>query len=344
MQRLLSIFLTVFLLVVYAPEVRAFWIWTPESGKWLDPKNATRDTVEEQFEWALEFYDSGDYERAITEFEHVIKDFPLSDLAAESQYYIGLSYEAVKKYYYAYLAYQKVIDRHPRSKRVEEIIGREYKVANLFYQEEKAKILGKPILLVSSKDKALEIFQKIIENAPYGEYGDLSQYRIGIYYKDTAGYPKAIEEFNKLIDNYPKSELVDDARYEIAVCCGKQAVACDYKEEATDKAIKEFEDFLNDYPETNMADKAKAKLLLLKEKKAEGIFQIARFYEIQGTLDGALMYYQEIRDSFPATSWAPKAVKKILSIEKEQRKRSPEPVEGRSPEPVEGRSPEPVEE
>ncbi|MEA3328519.1 MAG: outer membrane protein assembly factor BamD [Candidatus Omnitrophota bacterium] len=323
MQKLLSILLAVFVLVVYAPQVRAFWIWTPESGKWVDPKNVTKDIPQEQFEWALEFYDSQDYERAITEFKRLIKDFPLSDLTAEAQYYIGLSYETMKKYYYAYLAYQKVIDHYPQSKRVEEIIGREYKVANLFYHEEKAKILGKSIPLVSSKNKALEIFQKIIENAPYGKYGDLSQYRIGIYYKDTAGYSEAVEEFNKLIDDYPKSELVDDARYEIAACYDKQAVTYDYKEEAVDKAIEEFETFLKDYPQSNMTDKAKSKLLFLKEKKAEGIFQIAKFYELQGTLDSALMYYQEIRDFFPDTSWAPKAAEKIFIIEKKQEKRSP---------------------
>ncbi|MEA3560703.1 MAG: outer membrane protein assembly factor BamD [Candidatus Omnitrophota bacterium] len=327
MQKLLSILLAVFLLVVCVPEVGAFWVWTPESGKWLNPKYVVKDTPEEQFKWALELYDSGDYERTIKEFEQLIDNFPLSKLCAESRYYIGLAYEAMGKHYYAFLAYQQIIDDYPQSERIDEIIEREYKIANLFYRGEKASILGKSIPLVSSKDKALEVFQKIIENSPYGKYGDLSQYRIAIYYKDTARYNEAIKEFYKIIDNYPKSELVDDARYEIALCRGKQAAACDYKEEIIDKAIEEFENFLKDYPQSNITDDAKDKLFALKEKKAEGIFSIAKFYELQGAIDSALIYYQEIKVFFPDTSWVSKASERISNIKKGQEKRSPELVE-----------------
>jgi outer membrane assembly lipoprotein YfiO len=320
MQKLLFIFLAVFLLLTYVPEVRAFWIWNPESGKWLNPKYVVKDTPQEQFEWALGFYNSQDYEQAIKEFEQLIDNFPFSDLTAEAQYYVGLAYEATGKHYYAYLAYQKVIDEYPHSKRIEEIIEREYKIADFFYEQEKAKILGKAIPLVSTKDKSLEIFQKILENAPYGEYGDSSQYRVAIYYKDNGRYPEAITEFNKLIDDYPRSELVDDARYEIGVCRDKEAVQCDYKQGAIDKAIREFEGFLRDYPQSDMADKAREKLSELKEKKAGKIFSIARFYEQQDSLDSALIYYEEIRDSFAGTSWAPKALERIIVIEKEQEK------------------------
>lgn len=305
-----------FLQFIYIQEVAAFWIWTPDSGKWSNPKYVAKDTPERSFEYAKTFYDSKDYDEAIKGFEALISSFPLSDLAGEAQYYIGRSYEAMQKYYYAYLAYQKVIDEYPGSKRIAEVIAKEYEIADFFYNQEKAKILGKSIGMFSSKDKALEIFQKIVSDAPYGEYGPLAQYKIGIYYRDTARYKEAIDEFNKLIDNYPQSKLVVEARYEIAICLFEIAAQRDYKQADIDKAIREFQDFLTDCSEDKLTAEALNKLSELKQKKAEGIFSIAQFYEKQGDLDSALIYYKEIRDSLGDTPWVIKAVERILVINK----------------------------
>lgn len=305
-----------FLQFIYIQEVAAFWIWTPDSGKWSNPKYLAKDTPERSFEYAKTFYDSKDYDEAIKGFEALISSFPLSDLASEAQYYIGRSYEAMRKYYYAYLAYQKVIDEYPGSERITEVIAKEYEIADFFYSQEKAKILGKSIGMFSSKEKALEIFQKIVSDAPYGEYGPLAQYKIGIYYRDTARYKEAIDEFNKLIDNYPQSKLIIEARYEIAVCLFETAAQRDYKQADISKAIREIQDFLTDYPEDKLTAEAVKKLSKLKQKKAEGIFSIAQFYEKQGDLDSALIYYKEIRDSLGDTSWVIKAVERILVIDK----------------------------
>ncbi len=309
-----------FLTLVYVQQAAAFWIWTPDSGKWINPKYAPKDTPEKAFNYAKTFYDSKNYDEAIKGFEALISTFPLSELAGEGQYYIARSYQAMEKYHYAYLAYQKVIDEYPGSKRINEVVAREYEIADFFYNQETATILGRSIGILSSKDKALEIFQKIVANVPYGESGPLAQYKIAICHKDAARYKEAIDEFNKLIDNYPRSELIVKARYEIAVCLFEVAAQRDYKQTDIDKAIIEFQDFLIDYPEGEPSAKAINKLGELNEKKAEGIFAIAQFYEKQGELDSALIYYEEIRDSLGDTTWVIKAVERIIAINKEQEK------------------------
>ena len=87
----------------------AYWVWTPKTGEWINPKYAVKDTPKEQMDWAMGFYDAGEHKKAISEFEKLIKNYPNSVYCPSAQYYIGRSYEEKEDYYQAYLSYQKTI-------------------------------------------------------------------------------------------------------------------------------------------------------------------------------------------------------------------------------------------
>lgn len=133
------------LLIIYflsLQPAQAYWIWTPKTGKWVNPKNLPKDNPGEQFAFAKSFFDVHKYEDAKREFRKLLKAFPKSAEAAESQYYLGLTEEKQGKYYEAYQAYQMVIDKYPFSERIQEIIELEYKIAERFMSGEKRKALG----------------------------------------------------------------------------------------------------------------------------------------------------------------------------------------------------------
>lgn len=92
---------------------QAYWIWTPKTGKWINPKTAVKSTPEAQFELAKNLYDRKNYEEAQREFKKLLKHYPKSKEAAEGQYYLGLTEDAKGNLYDAYQAYQKVIDKYP---------------------------------------------------------------------------------------------------------------------------------------------------------------------------------------------------------------------------------------
>ena len=85
-------------------QARAYWVWTPETGKWVNPKYAVKDTPKEQFEWAMSFYEIKDHKRGISEFKKLVENYPRSEYAPKSQYYIGLSLEDLGNYYESFLA------------------------------------------------------------------------------------------------------------------------------------------------------------------------------------------------------------------------------------------------
>lgn len=323
MKKILCILLCILqitvLLAFFTPVSEAYWIWTPGSKKWFNPKYAPKDTPREQYDYAMQFYLAKDYAKAISEFKKLIKAYPQSELAPDAQYYIGRSYEERQEYYAAFLAYQKVIDIYPRSELTEEILERQYKIGNLYYSGQKEKLFG--IALLPAIDKALEVFEKVVANSPYGKYADLAQFKLGECYKKNGQYKEAAEAFGKLVSNYPKSLLYDQAKYEVAYCTYKMSLKPNYDQEPTEEAIKEFEEFVKRGSKTETIEDAEMILIRLQEKKAESLYNAAHFYEKSKHYESAIIYYKEVVDTYPKTKWAKKAFSKITELEKRIKKK-----------------------
>ena len=149
--------------LVFAAACSAYWVWTPETKKFINPKYAVKDSPKEQLDWAMAFYDSKDYERAAFEFEKLAKQYEFSEYAPKAQYYVGLCYENMGKYYLAFQNYQKAIDNFPHIDNIEEIIARQSSIGDMYASKENPKVLGTDIM--TSYDRAIEIYQKVVDNA-----------------------------------------------------------------------------------------------------------------------------------------------------------------------------------
>ena len=297
------------ILIFYTGIADGYWEWTPKTRKWINPKNAVKNTPEEQFSYGMELYNSKDYDKAITEFKKLLKHYPSSKEAPEAQWTIGLAYEVKDEHYKAFESYQKVVEEYPSTERINEIIGREFKIANLFYEGKKKRVMG--VIFFPSIDKAIEIFKKVIENAPYGEYADISQYKIGLCHMKQLNYEDAKVEFEKLINEYPKSSLADDAKYQIAFASSLMSLKAPYDQEALEEGIKVSEEFSLEYTESELGEDVKDIKAQLRSKEAEKAFQIARFYEKKKKLGSARIYYESIVKDYPESHWAVEAKKRL---------------------------------
>ncbi len=289
-----------------------YWIWTPETGRWENPKYASKDTPHDQFDWAMGFYTAGEYKRAGIEFRKLINQYPSSSFAAEAQYYIGLSYVGMEKFYEAYKAYQKTIEKYPFSKRVPEIVKREYKIGELFLKGKKMKFLGMSI--VPTTERAIEIFKDIVESTPYGEYAPRAQYNIGLCYKKLGRFSEAREEFQKVVNNYPENKLCKKASYEAARCLYKSVKGPSYDQQKTGEAEEVFKDLAEKWPDSKEAKEAHRIAEDLSRKKAESVFKIAKFYELQKKPKSAAIYYREVIDKYPSTEWKELAKERLKDM------------------------------
>ncbi len=305
-KTILALLLAVFFL---SHEAFSFWIWTPELGKWVNPKNYVRDTPDEQFNLGYQLYQEGDYKEAIKQFNQLVRFFAKSKYAPEAQYYIGQSYEMLGDYYQAFKSYQKIIETYPYTTRVDEVILLEYQIGNLYFvRSNKERNLMEKVSFINDNTRAIEIFKKVVENSPYGENASVAQFKLGLLYKRISDYSNAEEAFKRVVTAYPASELVDDAVLELAQVAVDMEHKVEYSQEGTEAAIQRLEE-LSGYGQ--MPVEGEEVLDRLKERKAESLYSTGRFYEKQKLYSSAIVYYEDVINKYPDTIWAVNAIEKI---------------------------------
>ena len=313
-MRRLTLIIIAFLLISQAPAY-SYWIWTPKTGKWVNPKTVAKDTPKEQFAYAKSFYDAKKYNDAVREFMKLLKAYPKVFEAAESQYYLGRIEEERGRLYEAYLAYQKVIDKYPFSERIQEIIEKEYKIGEAFMSGEKRKALG---MTLPVENPSIEIFTKVVENSTYGPLAPKAQYKLGLVLKGLMRYYEAEDAFNKIISNYPESEWVEPAKFQIASCRAAVSRGSAYDQGATQEAKEKFEEFVKEHPEAVLSQEAEKNIRGLREKEAQSDYDIAAFYEKQKQFESAKIYYSDIVANYADTKLAAKASERLRALEKKK--------------------------
>lgn len=290
------------------------WVWSPESGRFVNPDAAVQETPQEQYDYALEFYKNKDLKEATSQLRLLLKRFPGARVAPEAQYRLGVIYEETGDYYKAFRAYRDLLERYPQSERVAEAVEREFRIGNLFLSGRRAKVMGLAIL--PSGPRAIEVFKHIAEAAPYSEYGDKAQFHLGLAYKKTNHFEEALQAFQTLIDQHPASKLVPQARFQIADSSYLQSVIATRDQHVMDRASKEIDKFLSHYPDSSVSDKAARLRQEIDEKNAEKNYRIGLFYEKENFLDSAFIYYRDVSDRYPHTQWGKKAMERLKALEK----------------------------
>jgi len=311
MRRTTIFFLLIFTLT--ANPAYSFWIWTPKSGKWVNPKNVAKDSPKAQFDYALSFYTDKKFEDALREFKKLIKEYPKSFEASESQYYLGLIEEARGNYYEAYQAYQRLIDKYPFSERIKDVIEKQYNIADKFMDGYKRKALG---ITLPVENPAVEIYTKVVENSTYGPFAPKAQYKLGLVLKGLQRYFEAEDAFNKVISNYPGSEWVEPAKFQIASCRAAMSRSPDYDQGAAGEAKQKFEDFVREHPDAVLSREAEENIASLNEKEAQSNFNTARFYEKQKAHKAAKIYYNYVINNYPRSVWAARSLSNLQAMEK----------------------------
>jgi len=295
-------------------EAHAVWIWTPQSRRWVNPKYAAKDTPRAQMDWAVNFFEARDYRRAVKEFVRLVQAYPRSELAPEAQYLAGVCYELLDKPSKAFEAYKKVVEIYPFSRQFKDSVEREFAIAESFSGGKRIHLIG-PVSL-PSLDQAVEIYQHVVTNAPYSDYGAKSQFMLGECYSKQGRYEEASRAYQRVTDEYPSSPLVEQAKFRVAFCARQLSLKPSYDQSATDEAINWYESFIASHPDSDLLPQARESLRQLKGFKATGFFQTAAFYEKQGKPASAAVYYQQVVDKYPDSPEAVRAAAKLVEFDR----------------------------
>lgn len=295
--------------------------YTPGEGWYYElpgvKSNWQRPRAKEQLEVAEQFFKLGDYGSALRAAHRVVLVWPLSDYAPDAQYIIGRCLEEDGKDEGAFNAYQTIIEKYPGSSHYEEVLWRQYIIANRFLDGEWTK-LWNLVPFFPSMDTAAHMFSTIVTNGPYGDVAPHAQLRIGAAREKQKDYESAVAAYQIAADRYHDQPVIaSDAVFREGVSYYRQAresARAGYDQSIAEKAIETFTDFMTLFPDDKRVSQAQRAIVVLKSEQVLGAYQIAQFYEKGRKWDGAAIYYNEVVQLDPNSKLAAVARQRIAAL------------------------------
>jgi outer membrane protein assembly factor BamD len=254
----------------------------------------------------------GERDAALKAYKSLLRRWPLSFFAPEAQYRIGKLLEDEGDFQSAFKSFQTMVQKYPSSDYFEQALDEQYRIANLYLAGEPQRIWKIPV--GPSMDKTVEMYQRIVKNAPYGTYAAQCQFNIGLAREKQRRFTDAIDAYQTVLDNYPTSPVASNAQYQIGYAWMRSTTAGDYDLGAARKAIDAFQDYLVRYPNSDKAEQAQENIVKLSQKQTQGAYDVAKFYETQHDPRGAFIYYNEVVREDPNCAQAQLAKKRIQEL------------------------------
>ncbi|HKQ36678.1 MAG TPA: tetratricopeptide repeat protein [Verrucomicrobiae bacterium] len=298
--------------LVYTPGEGWHYEAVGEEGSW------TRARPKDQLDVALQAFQKHDFSTAAKAAKRTVTRWPYSDYASQAQYLVARCYEENGKDEKAFKAYQKLLERYPKIDNYNEIIQRQFIIANRFLAGEWFK-LWDFIPVFPSMDRTIKMYEQIIKNGLYSEVAPEAQMNIGHAYelKFVRDYPAAAKAYERAADRYSDRSTGADALFKVGLAYNRQAKTAEYDQSVASHAISVFTDFMTLHPDDKRSSDAQKIIASLRTEQARGSYEIARFYEHKNRPQAALIYYNEVLLQDPGSTYADDARRRIDSIKRE---------------------------
>ena len=249
-------------------------------------------TASAQLHKAEAFETSGDLKRALSAYQAVLRKFPDTGAGPKAQLKIAELCEATKEPDRAFVQYGKYLTKYPRGDDFDKCVEAQFRIAGLFLNGEKRKLFG--IKTFSSMERAQQMFQDIVKNAPFSKYAALAQFNIGQALEKQGKLPEASAAYQEVLDKYSADPISGDAQYQIGYIFLQQADNGSNDRGAREKARDAFEDFMMKYPQSEKVVQAKDNVTKLAGNNLKKTLDVAQFYEKTKNYKAATIYYDEV--------------------------------------------------
>ena len=184
-----------------------------------DEKNATLESSESLYIQAMIYFDDEKYQLALNSFSEIIKIYPLSNEAIQSQImsafidYVRLNYDD------AIYKYNRIINNYPSLKNIDYVY---YMKAMCYYEQ-----ITHEGLDGENNTLALNNLNEVIKRFPDSDYAKDSQQKIilvksniaakhmniGRYYQKKDKYTAALNRYKIVIDEFSMTKFTPEALY-----------------------------------------------------------------------------------------------------------------------------------
>jgi outer membrane protein assembly factor BamD len=290
--------------------------WRVEGGALSGLAGAEGRNALDQMNKARSAEEEGRSRSAIRTYQAVAKRYPNSIYAPEALYRSARLRLARKEYTKAFEDFQQVLGRYPNTRRFNEIVGEQYRIASALLDGARGRMLFGLLPGFRQRDKAIEYFETILVNAPYSDYAPLALMNIARGHQKLGNEEDAIDALDRMINSYSQSLLAPDAYLKLAQAHAALVDGPYYDQAATKESITYFTDFMLLFPSDSNIAAAEKGLDAMKTMLAESKMKIADFYfHKRSNFKAARVFYNEAITAYPESAIAARAKVKLAQVE-----------------------------
>ena len=289
--------------------------WQVESSALAGLTGSQGRSALSQMNRARRAEEAGSRGSAIKAYEAVGRKYQGSVFAPEALFRAGRLLAQRKQYYRAFTDFQEMLRRYPNTKRFNEAVGEQYRIASALVDGGHNRAWGW-FPMIANRTRGIEYFEVILLNAPYGDYAPLALMDIARGNQFIKSTDDAIDALDRLVNNYPQSVLAPVAYLKLGDLHASLTQGPQYDQAATKEAMTYYEDYMILYPgDSNIALAAagvdKMKTILAKSKIYIGDFYF--FKRLNYT--AAKVFYNEAITTYPESATARLAKKRLADLD-----------------------------
>lgn len=256
---------------------------------------------------------AGRISQARSIYRDILLRHQFSSHAPVAKFRLAAAYEREGKYAKAFETYQELVETYRQSRQFGEAVDRQYAIAKLARTEKIGSFFGISKKMGSSQ--VIEMYQKVIDNAPRGPHAAEAQLEIARIHEEEGNHSDAIDAYRKLAEEYPRSPYAAEAQAKVGRGYLEIVREGSRDRSALDEARAATEQSSGLFPSVDPVRSADLTVMRgeIDELTAENAFKTARFYEKSGNARAALIYYSDVLRS-PAGQYFAEARDRVNEI------------------------------
>lgn len=321
-RRLPLVLFAILASILLSGHARADLVWTPQSG-WQIQGGVLSGLGGEEGRNAIDLMnkgraaeEKGGYGSALSAYGKVVKKYPNSIWAPEALYRSAHLRVLRKQYTKGFANYQEIIATYPSTKRFNEVISEQYRIATTLLNGARGRIFWGLLPGFTARDKGIQYCEQVLVDAPYNDYAPLCLLEVAAGHQWYGDIEESIDALDRFINNYPQSISAPDAYLRLAQANAALVEGPYYDQASTKEAITYFQDFMILFPGDHNVAAAEKGLADMKQVLAESKIKMADFYFYKrSNYVAARVFYNEAITAYPDSDVAKLARKRLNEVE-----------------------------
>jgi outer membrane protein assembly factor BamD len=320
-RTLLPIWIAAAFVLLFPPRAFADLVWSPSTGWKLEGgalsglTGAPGMKALDMMNKARKDEDEGSRRSAIKLYEKVAAKFQGSVYAPEALFRAASLLNSNHQYYSAFQDFQTILRRYPSTKRFNDVIGEQYRIASALMDGAHNRLWGF-IPEFSNRTRAIDYFEVILLDAPYSDYAPLVLMDAARGYQNNKDTEQAIDSLDRLVNTYPQSVLAPVAYLKLGDLHASLTEGPKYDQASTKEAMTYYEDYMILYPGDADIPKAAAGVDKMKTILSQSKIYIGDYYFYKrSNFQAAKVFYNEAITAYPESKPAAVAKKRLDDLD-----------------------------